>query len=106
MPYQYTSPDIFLTHNGVAVFHMYDVGDSCRIQYWFTTDPTTSDDFYGHGNRGQFDARRSVRRWPDTPTVAQWDDWWKPRFRTEDEAVAALIKTEIDEGRLSSSKQR
>jgi hypothetical protein len=42
-----------------------------------------------------------VRRWETTPTVAQWEDWWKPRFTTEDEAVQALITTEIDAGRLS-----
>jgi hypothetical protein len=101
MPLTHVEPDVFLEHSGVEVYHIYeDYGLGGPVSYWFTTDPSTSDDFFGHRNRGQFDARLLAARWSETPTVTQWDDWWQPRFTTEHDAIEALIESAIEEGRL------
>jgi hypothetical protein len=99
MPYTYTEPAIFTERSGVTVWHMYDEM-SCPMKYWFTTDAETADEFHGHGRCGNFDARLFACRWATTPTIAQWEDFWKPRFQTEDEAVAFLIHDAIDTGRI------
>jgi hypothetical protein len=100
MPYVKIDPEIYLTHNDVDVFCTYGDGFDSASSYWFTTKPETADECNGHGQNGHFDVRMFVRRWESTPTVAQWEDWWRPRFKTEDEAIEALIKTEIEAGRI------
>lgn len=100
MPYRYVEPDLFLTHNGVEVFCTYHSGgDSPSSCYWFTLDPKDADD-----SQSAFDARQFAG-FSQTPTVGAWDDWWKPRFRTEDEAIEALVKTAIDDGRIAAAKE-
>ncbi len=103
MPYRYVEPDVFLEHKGVSIFPVYRSGTDEPWTYWFTTDPATCDDECGHGERGHFDARMLAARWSETPTVAQWDDFWKPRFKREHEAIDALIRGAIDEDRLPQS---
>jgi hypothetical protein len=103
MPYVRVDPDLYLEHRGVEVFPLYEV-DGAPCSYWFTTNPDNADDFLGHGKEGQFDVRKFTRLWPDCPTVAQWNDWWKPRFRLEEEAIQALIEQEIEAGRLVSEQ--
>lgn len=102
MPYVKVDPEIYLTHKGVDVFCTYGDGFDSPCTYWFTTNPDTADECHMHGTGGHFDARMFVRLWGTTPTVAQWEDWWRPRFRTEEEAIEALIETEIDNGRLTA----
>lgn len=107
MPLVQVEPDIRLEHNGVTVFETYPDGFiDGPSYYWFTTDPKTSDGSWEHGRNGHFDARILTGLWPGTPTVGVWDDWWKPRFRTEDEAIDMLIRKAIDEGRLPHSDPR
>ena len=98
MPYRYIEPEVYLEHAGVVVFCTYN-GDDQPCKYWFTTDPRAAD---GGGPNDQFDARSFVGQWAGTPNVKQWDDWWKPRFRNEYEAVEALVTTAIDEGKVKS----
>jgi hypothetical protein len=101
MPYAYVEPDIYLEYEGVAVWHIYDAGDGgAPLEYWFTTDITSTDDFHGHGERGQFDVRLLAARWSETPTVGEWDSFWKPRWRREAECIEVLIQEAIDAGRL------
>lgn len=99
MPFAYVEPDIFISHQGVDVFHTYKDGGDRHSPLWFTTDPKTADDCYSHGQRGHFDVRYFTRL-ANPQNEAVWQGWWKPRFRTEDEAIEALIKTEIEAGRL------
>lgn len=103
MPYVRVEPEMFLEHGGVEVFHVYRDGTNEPWSYWFTIDPDTADDGYAHGKGGHFDVRRFVGRWENTPNVAQWDEWWQPRFKTEDDAVKALICTAIDQGHIAPS---
>lgn len=103
MPYIKVEPDVFMEHDGVEVFNVYD-GTSEPWKYWFTTNAETADDCFGHGQGGHFDARRLVGIWPDTPNCQQWDDWWKPRFNDEIEGIEALIRTAIDEKKLPRVK--
>ncbi len=101
MPYRKFDPELFHEHNGVEVYHTYDDGGiGAPADYWFTTDPTSADDFYGHGNRGQFDVRRLVGRWGGTPSIGQWEDWWKLRHTSEEAAILALIEGAIEDGAL------
>jgi hypothetical protein len=100
MPYAYVEPSIYLEHKGVEVFHVYRDGTDEPWSYWFTTNPKTADDCHAHGEGGHFDARMLARQWSETPSVRQWDDWWRPRHRREDEAIEALIRKEIDAGLL------
>lgn len=100
MPYIRVDPELRLEHLGVEVFPLYDEVGPCR--YWFTTDPDNADDFLGHGRNGQFDARQLEPRWSDTPTVAEWERFWKPRFQNEEEAIDALIRSGIESGRVSN----
>lgn len=98
MPYRYVEPEVYLEHAGVTVFNTYHSGTDEPCKYWFTTNPEAADD---SGGDRQFDARLFAGKWPSTPTVQQWEDWWKPRFRLEYEAVEALIKTAIDDGKVA-----
>src|SRR5882672_9789132 len=100
MPYRYIEPDIFLKHKEVKVYHVYRDGTDEPWTYWFTTNPATADDSYGHGKGGHFDARMLAGKWAETPSIAQWEEFWKPRFKHEEDAIAAMIETAIDEGRL------
>jgi hypothetical protein len=56
MPYEWKEPDLFLEHNGVAVYHCYD-DDSIVSEYWYTTDITDSDTEYPNPETAQFDVR-------------------------------------------------
>lgn len=100
MPYVQVEPDVYLEHKGVTVWHTYKEGTDEECQYHFTTDPKTADECHFHGTRGHFDARLLAARWERTPTVGAWNDYWKPRFRTEEECIEALIRAAIEEGRL------
>lgn len=99
MPYLYVEPSVYLEHQDVLVFETYDAGTNEPCKYWFTLEPEAADD--GGGDR-QFDVRSFVGEWPGTPTVRQWEDWWKPRFRLEHEAIAALLEKAIDEGKIKA----
>ncbi len=98
MPYRYVEPDIFITHSGIDVFYTYR-DDSSPFKYWFTLDMQDADD-----SHAGFDARLFAG-FSQTPTVGAWEDWWKPRFRTEDEAIEALVKIAIDDGRIRAAKE-
>ena len=98
MPYRYVEPDEFITHQGVTIWHAYRDGTDEPHTYWFTTKPEQADG----GGDGWFDARRLTGLWSDTPTIAQWEGWWSPRYRVEDEAIEALIRTGIEEGRINA----
>lgn len=100
MPYVRVEPDFHLEHQGVEVFHLHDAGDSSPNRYWFTTNPDNADEFYGHQCKGQFDARLLAARWADTPNTGEWEDYWKPRFTREQEAIEALIRGAIDTGNI------
>lgn len=100
MPYIRIEPDLYLEHGGVEIFHVYRDGTSEPWGYWFTTNPDTADDSFGHGKGGHFDARMFVGQWSQTPNVQQWEDWWRPRFKAEENAIKALIRSAIDAGRL------
>lgn len=57
MPYEWVEPEMFLEHEGVAVYHCYDDG-SMVSWYWYTVDP--SDCNYKDpeiGSDAQFDVR-------------------------------------------------
>lgn len=103
MPYVYVEPEVFINHNGVDIFHAYRDGTNEPWTYWFTTNPATADNSHGHGLGGWFDVRRLTGKWSDTPSVAAWDEWWRCRFMHESEALDALIKEAIDDGRLPNS---
>ncbi len=101
MPLVQVEADLFLERKGVEVFHTYPDGLIENVsRYWFTTDPETADHSCAHGERGHFDVRLLAARWSQTPSVGQWEEWWKPRCRTEDEAMAMLLQRAIDEERL------
>lgn len=99
MPYRYVEPDIFLSHNGVDVFYTYREGTDTRWTYWYTTDPEHADGGYGHGEGGVFDARYFTRV-ADPQNWGVWQDWWKARFKNEEEAIRSLIIAEIEAGRI------
>lgn len=103
MPYVKVEPDQFMAHGGVAVFHCYRSGTDEPWDYWFTTDPDTADNDHGHMEAGHFDVRQLTGLWPDTPNVQQWEDWWKPRFKTEDDSIRALIRSAIESGKLRTA---
>lgn len=105
MPYVKVEPEIYLSHKGVDIYHVYKDGSNEPWGYWYTTNPETADDCFSHGEGGHFDARMFVRLWETTPTVAQWDGWWQPRFMHDEDAIEALIRTEIDAGQLPRSPQ-
>ena len=105
MPYAYREPDVALEHNGVTIWPVYKDGMADETwNYWFTTDQETCDQCHGHVEYGHFDARMLAGRWSETPTVDEWEKFWKPRFRREREAIDALIRIAIDEGRLPHNK--
>lgn len=99
MPYTYVEPEIYLTHNGVEVFHGYSDGDDTPCDYWFTTNQEQADNFSGHGKNGWFDARIFAGLGVNV-TVGAWDGWWRPRFKAEADAIRALVIGAIDQGRL------
>lgn len=101
MPYAYRKPDIAFEHGGVAIYPVYKDGMADNPwDFWFTTDPETADECHAHGERGHFDVRMFAARWSQTPTIHQWDEFWEPRFRTEQDAIEALIRSAIDDGRI------
>ena len=63
MPYEWTDPELFLTHNGVNVYHTYKggPGNEVRMSYWFTTDAGDCD--VESGGEYTFD----VRELPNPP---------------------------------------
>lgn len=93
MPYriEHFDAEMRLSHAGIDVFCTYEDGAIWR--YWYSTDPEG-------GN--EFDARQFARISEGTPTVAAWEEWWKPRFKTEDEAIDALIIAAIEDGRVTA----
>lgn len=103
MPYRYVEPEVYLTHQGVSVFHVYREGTDEPWSYWFTSDPRTADQTHAHGSGGHFDARMFAARWSDTPTVQQWDDYWRPRWRTEADAINALVVMAIEAGKVTNA---
>jgi len=57
MPYEWVDPELFLEHEGVAVYHCYDDGDMVS-SYWYTTDPSDCNyKFPEIGSKAQFDVR-------------------------------------------------
>lgn len=56
MPYQWIDPDLFLEHNGVAVYHCYDDSDS-MTWYWYTTNPADCQVDEPITGESQFDIR-------------------------------------------------
>lgn len=105
MPYVMVDPEVVFEHRGVIVFHTYSsgyVGHPCR--YWYTTNPKNSDECHLHGTHGHFDVRMFAGRWGSTPNVAEWEEFWKPRFRTEDECILALIEGAIDSGKVRQTE--
>jgi hypothetical protein len=56
MPYQWIDPELFLEHQGVAIYHCYDdYGELCG--YWYTTDPADDNCVWVPSNTTQFDVR-------------------------------------------------
>jgi len=56
MPYQWIDPELFLEHQGVAVYYAYeDGGNACY--YWYTTDPSDDDWTWSEPDSDQFDVR-------------------------------------------------
>lgn len=56
MPDQWTPPDLFLEHAGVAIYHCYDDGGQVSA-YWYTTDPTDDNYDWPASDAAQFDVR-------------------------------------------------
>jgi hypothetical protein len=56
MPYRWIEPELFLEHQGVAVYHCYD-GDGNACYYWYTTDPNDDDWTWSEPDSAQFDIR-------------------------------------------------
>ena len=56
MPYQWIDPELFLEHEGVAVYHCYDDGETISA-YWYTTDVTDCDLEYPNSDSAQVDVR-------------------------------------------------
>jgi len=106
MPYVYVEPELFMEHGDVEVFHVYRDGTDEPWDYWFTTNPETADASYGHGSGGHFDTRMLAGKWEDTPTIVQWEDFWRRRFKTEDDAIEALIKSAIDNKVIPHSSEK
>ena len=45
MPLVWKRPETFLTYQGITVYHTYkDDNWNDRMEYWYSTDPTESDD--------------------------------------------------------------
>lgn len=65
MPYVWTEPDSFITHQGVEVYHVYK--RQLALTYWYTTNPCDDDgDCPLDGDdAGQFDVRDLPRRTPE-----------------------------------------
>lgn len=103
MPYFRIEPDLFLEHDDIEVYPLYE-GDEPQ-KYWFTTDPGNADHFYGHGRNGHFDVRRLPGKWETTPFVSQWDAFWKERFANEDHAIRTLIIEAIERKSPAVAKQ-
>jgi hypothetical protein len=56
MPYQWIDPELFLEHNGVAVYHCYE-DDGPVSYYWYTTDPSDDNRVWSKPETAQFDVR-------------------------------------------------
>jgi len=56
MPYQWIDPELFLEHNGVAVYHCYE-DDGPVSYYWYTTDPSDDNRVWSKPESSQFDVR-------------------------------------------------
>ena len=82
MPYQWIAPDLFLEHQGVAVFHCYDDGGELSF-YWYTTDPTDDNLDSPRTGNDQFDVR-------DLPGHGLDANHWPSH--------AEIIRHAIDEG--------
>ena len=84
MPYlsQWVAPEVFLTHNGVTIYHTYkdDDWEQGPQTYWFVTDEMASQD-------DGFD----VRELPLWPGVNQ-----HPPFMTEETARAQGFKSRVE----------
>ena len=62
MPYrtEIVPAELFMEHNGVRVYHVYrnDDIDSCRLDYWFTTD-----EYGSECGDAAFDVREKAIKW-------------------------------------------
>jgi hypothetical protein len=56
MPYEWVDPELFLEHEGVAVYHCYD-DDNIVSTYWYTTEITDCNVDAPELEGFQFDAR-------------------------------------------------
>lgn len=107
MPYReiYVPPELFLTHNGVNVFHAYgDDEYNDKKNFWFTLDTTDND--------AQFDlrildvpARAVLDQHPpyqqpgvndNDDLIKAWNDW----HAGQEERLKAILREAIDAGLL------
>jgi hypothetical protein len=116
---QWIPPEIFLTHNGVTIYHTYkdDDVDQGPQTYWYTTR--------NDADEGKFDvreldveARRRLEQHPpflsdDNPAYraappkqrAQWKrQWqaWQAPGGGEEQAIRAILKEAIERGKLDA----
>jgi hypothetical protein len=56
MPNQWLAPELFLEHEGVAVYHCYD-DDNMVSSYWYTTDAANCNIDVPLTDEAQFDVR-------------------------------------------------
>lgn len=49
MPYEWSEPAVFMTHNGVKVYHTYKggPGNEYQLDFWYTTEPCEADEDCG-----------------------------------------------------------
>lgn len=96
----YVDPDVFLTHKGVTVFHVYkdDDYDNGAREYWFSTSPRAEE-----GQPGEFDVRELSTAVPDPPYPkgvdydpkpgSPWEKFYRERKQRQREAIRAAIDT-------------
>jgi hypothetical protein len=85
MPYQWVDPELFLEHDGVAVYHCYD-NDKVVSLFWYTTDAADDNCDSPNSGRAQFDVR-------DLPHIGLDANDWNNHAAIIQHAIRAELVT-------------